>query len=143
MLTTAIARLRMLFVSSMGTSEGQIVSKERMAEMWHMLARGDDQVFTREFLLLDEEIYGGYEALFYKTEIRQRHTKNFIKTFDRLMVMAKNCDSGNDIIADTLSQTSHGLIYNRMREAQPDELKIECMPVDSEDYEKVLEQSQE
>lgn len=132
----------MLFVSSMGTSEGQIVSKERMAEMWHMLARGDDQMFTREFLLLDQEKYGGYEALFFQTEIRQRHTNNFIRTFDRLMVMATNCDSGNGIIADTLSQTSHGLIYNRMRDAQPDELKTECVPVDSEDYEKVLEQTQ-
>ena len=132
----------MLFVSSMGASEGQIVPKERLENMWHMLARGDDQVFLREFLLLDQEKYGGYETLFYSTEIRRRHTENFVETFDRLMVMARNCDSSNGIIADTLSQTAHGLIYNRMRDALPDELREECAPVDTADYEKVLEQTQ-
>jgi len=57
-------------------------------------------------------------------------------------VMAKNCDSSNGIIADTLSQTAHGLIYNRMRDALPEQLRKECAPVDTADYEKVLEQTQ-
>ena len=35
----------MLFISCMGATEGQLVSKERIAELWHMLARRDDQVF--------------------------------------------------------------------------------------------------
>lgn len=132
----------MLFVSSMGASEGQIVPKERLETLWHMLARGDDAAFAREFLLLDEEKFGGYEALFCGTEIRRRHTENFLNVFDRLMVMAKNCDSSNGIIADTLSQTAHGLIYNRMRDALPEQLRKECAPVDTADYEKVLEQTQ-
>ncbi|MGB5719690.1 MAG: hypothetical protein WBM34_03285 [Woeseiaceae bacterium] len=132
----------MLFLSSMGASEGQVVSKERFGDLWHMLARGDDQVFAREFLLMDAEVYGGYESLFYKTEIRRRHTSNFIRTFDRLLVMAKNCDSDNGIIADTLSQTAHGLIYNRMRDFLPGELKKECMPVDTAEFETVLAHTQ-
>ncbi len=131
----------MLFISCMGSTEGNLVPKERIAEMWHMLARRDDQVFAREFLLLDAEDFGGYEELFYKTEIRRRHTKNFIKTFDRLMVMARNCDHENGIIADTLAQTAHGLLYNRMRENQPEKMKEECTPVDTADYEKVLERT--
>lgn len=110
----------MLFISCMGATEGQLVPEERIAEMWHMLARQDDQVFSREFLLLDAEDFGGYEALFYKTDIRHRHTRNFIRTFDRLMEMAKNCDSENGIIADSLAKTAHGLLYNRMKEHQPD-----------------------
>jgi len=132
----------MLFVSSMGASEGQIVPKERLENLWHMLARGDDQVFAREFLLLDAEQYGGYEALFYKTDIRRRHSENFVNVFDRLMVMARNCDSSNGIIADTLAQTAHGLIYSRMRDALPEELRRDCAPVDTAEYEKVLEQTQ-
>ena len=80
-----------------------------------MLAMHDDQVFSREFLLLNVEDYGGYEALFYKTEIRQRHTKNFIKTFDRLLEMAKDCDNVNGIITDSLKQTAHGLLYSSMQ----------------------------
>lgn len=131
----------MLFISCMGASEGQIVARERIEKMWHMLARRDDQVFAREFLLLDAEEFGGYGALFYKTEIRRSHTTNFMRTFDRLMVMAKNCDSVNGIIADSLAQTAHGLLYNRMREHQPDDTKVECAPVDTADYEKVLEQT--
>lgn len=132
----------MLFVSSMGESEGGTVSKERLAEMWHRLASGDDKIFSREFLLIDEDEYGGYETLFYETEIRRRHTKNFMKTFDRLIAMAKNCDDDNGIIADSLTQTAHGLIYNRMRDAQPDELKEACAPADTADYEEVLERTQ-
>ena len=81
----------MLFISSMGASEGQLVPKDRITEMWHMLARRDDQVFSREFLLFDADEFGGFEALFYKTEIRCRHTRNFVETFDRLMAMAINC----------------------------------------------------
>jgi len=131
----------MLFISCMGATEGQLVSRERIEEMFHMLARRDDQVFSREFLLLDPEEFGGYEKLFYKTEVRRRHTRNFIRTFDRLMAMAKNCDTANGIIADTLAQTAHGLLYNRMREHQPDELKVECTPVDTADYEEVLERT--
>ena len=31
----------MLFISCMGATEGQLYSKERLSEMWHLLARGD------------------------------------------------------------------------------------------------------
>lgn len=133
----------MLFISCMGSTEGQRVPKDRISEMWHMLARRDDQVFAREFLLLDAEDYGGYEELFYKTEIRRRHTRNFIRTFDRLMVMARNCDHENGIIADSLAQTAHGLLYNRMREHRPEESGEECTPVDTADYEEVLERTRD
>jgi len=133
----------MLFISCFGATEGQIFPKDRIAEMWHMLARRDNQVFAREFLLIDIEDYGGYEACFTKTEIRRRHTRNFIQTFDRLMDMAKNCDHANGIIADSLAQTAHGLLYNRMRQFQPEEIKEECEPVDADVYETVLEQTRD
>lgn len=131
----------MLFISCVGASEGQLIPADRIAEMWHMLARRDDQVFSREFLLFDADDYGGYDALFYKTEIRRRHTRNFIRTFERLMEMAVNCDSVNGIIADSLAQTAHGLLYNRMREHRPDDFNAECEPVDTADYEKVFERT--
>ena len=131
----------MLFISSMGATEGQLVSKKRVEELWHMLARRDDQVFAREFLLMDADEYGGYEALFYKTDIRRQHTKNFMTTFDRLMLMAKDCDSDNGIIADSLAQTGHGLLYKRMRDNQPDDMNVECAEVDTADYEEILERT--
>ena len=131
----------MLFISSMGASEGQRVSRERIEELWHMLARRDDQVFAREFLLMDTEEYGGFEALFYETDIRRRHTKNFMTTFDRLMLMAKNCDSENGIISDSLAQTAHGLLYNRMWDNQPEGMQVECSEVDTADYVEIIERS--
>ena len=133
----------MLFISCMGATEGQLVSKERIAEFWHMLARRDDQVFSREFLLLNAEDYGGYKELFYKTEIRRRHTKNYVRTFDRLMAMAKECDADNRIIADSLAQTAHGLLYNRMMANRPDTPDAECTPVDTADFEKILENTRD
>jgi len=133
----------MLFISCFGATEGHLIPKERIAEMWHMLARRDNQVFAREFLLLDADDYGGWESLLYKTEIRRRHTKNFVRTFDRLMEMAKDCDADNGIIADSLAQTAHGLLYNRMIEHRPDESQTQSTSVDTADYEKILERTRD
>ena len=131
----------MLFISCFGATEGQIYPEKQISEMWHMLARRDNQVFSREFLLLDADDYGGYESLFYKTEIRRRHTRNFVRTFERLMEMAVDCDNANGIIADSLAQTAHGLLYNRMCQHQPADLKAKSSEVDTADYEKVFEQT--
>lgn len=131
----------MLFISCFGATEGQIYPEDQVSEMWHMLARRDNQVFSREFLLLDAQKYGGYQSLFYKTEIRQRHTRNFMKTFERLIDMAKGCDTENGIISDSLAQTAHGLLYNRMCQFCPADKKPQSTTVDTADYEKVFEQT--
>ena len=133
----------MLFISSMGATEGQLVPADRIRELWHMLARRDDQAFAREFLLIDAEDYGGYTDLFYRTEIRRRHTRNFMKTFERLMRMARNCDAENGIIVDSMVQTAHGLLYKRMRDHRPDYLQDESQDLDTADYEKVLEHTRD
>ena len=133
----------MLFVSSMGASEGQIVSTERIRELWSMLSTGDHQVFSREFLILNEDEYGGYETLFYATEIRRRHSVNFMKTFDRLIEMAGNCDTASGIITDALTQTAHGLLYKRMRQHQPDDIRTDLPPIDTARYESMIARSQD
>ena len=133
----------MLYISVFGASEGQIIPKETIDHMWHMLATGDDHVFSREFLLLDDEEYGGYGALFYKTEIRRRHTKNFMTTFDRLIAMAKNCDTHSGIITAALTQTAHGILYSRMRAYRPDDMKDECEAIDTSQYEEVLQRTRQ
>ncbi len=106
----------MLFISSFGASEGQIYSKEKLDDMWHKLTTGDEQVFSREFLLLNADDYGGFQDLFYKTDIRRGHTKNFIKSFERLLEMAANCDTTSGIIQDSLIHSAHGLLYQRMQD---------------------------
>ena len=108
----------MLFISSFGASEGQLYSKEKLDEMWHKLTTGDEQVFSREFLLINADDYGGYKDLFHKTEIRRKHTENFLKSFDRLLEMAANCDTTSGIIQDSLIHSAHGLLYQRMKDSE-------------------------
>ena len=57
--------------------------------------------------------------LAYGTEIRKRHSENFIVGFDRLVKQAKECDSDN-IILDSLIYSAHGLFNTRLRELHPD-----------------------
>ena len=103
----------MLYLSSMSSDEGGPLTRERSAELWHMLSTGDAEVFAREFLIVEQDQYGGYEALFYGTAVRRRHTEHFIDTFDRLMKLADNCDV-DGLISGSLTQTGHGMLYNRM-----------------------------
>ena len=109
----------MLFVSSMGVTEGSKVAPEKLSEYWNVLASGDYEIFSRQFLALSSDDFGGYEQLFYGTEIRQKHADHFCHTFARLMRLARNCDT-DDIISDSLAHTGHGLIYNIMQRTRPD-----------------------
>ena len=55
--------------------------------------------------------------LFYKTEIRARHTNQFIFVFERLMNHVRDSDTDN-MLFDSLSGNAHGLLYARMKEHQ-------------------------
>ena len=109
----------MLFVSSMGETEGSKVDSDTLSQYWNMLSTGDYEIFSRQFLTLKPAEHGGYESLFYGTEIRKRHSDHFCHTFERLLKLAKNCDT-DSIISDSLVQTSHGLIYSIMQRSNPD-----------------------
>lgn len=119
----------MLFVSSMGATENSTVAPESLSNFWNMLATGDYEIFSRQFLTLDAENFGGFETLFYGTEIRRKHAEHFCRTFERLMRLANNCDT-DGIIADSLVQTGHGLIYSIMQrtkpETNPESIKIKA-----------------
>ena len=56
-------------------------------------------------------------ALFYGTEIRARHTNNFIFTFERMMRRAAEVDMEN-MIHDALSASGHGFLYRVMKRHQ-------------------------
>ena len=68
---------------------------------------------------LDE---GGLPELLYGTEIRRTHTRNFRRTFKRLLILAKGCDV-DGIITDSLKHTAFGLLYRRMRVHMPEDFK--------------------
>tara|TARA_R110002073_G_scaffold107077_2_gene241502 strand:- start:747 stop:1562 length:816 start_codon:yes stop_codon:yes gene_type:complete len=123
----------LLFISSQGPVGNSNYSAEDLAEVWKQFAGGDSEVFSRLFLTMAGTDGVEYADLFYGTEIRRRHTENFLVGYDRLIELAKGCDTDN-IILDTLIYSAHGLLNGRMRELHPD-IKFEAIRgTDSVEY---------
>jgi hypothetical protein len=108
----------MLYSSSMGPAGSGQLSREQMDENFKHVAEGDCEIFARLFLSMGFLGEGDLEDLFYGTEVRQRHTANYIRTFERLCRLAQNCDV-DGIIEDSLMQNAFGLLYRRMRDVAP------------------------
>lgn len=108
----------MLLVSSIGPPGSGRISREQMDELFARSAAGDCEVFARMFISMDFLEEGGLAELFYGTDIRRRHTRNFTRTFERLCRLAQNCDV-DGIIEDSLMQNAFGLLYRRMQQLEP------------------------
>jgi hypothetical protein len=122
----------MLFVSSQGPAGNESYSTEVISEIWKQFAGGDYEVFSRLFLTMPQADTS-FEELFFGTEIRKRHSDNFLVGFDRLIELAKGCDT-DKIIFDSLIYSAHGLLSNRLRELHP-EVKFEMLEgTDSASY---------
>jgi len=109
----------MLFISSQGPIGNGTYTSEDLAEIWKQFASGDTEVFSRMFLTMaaTEEI--DFDDLYYGTEIRRRHSENFLVGFDRIINLARECDTDN-IILDSMLYSAHGLLSSRLRELHPD-----------------------
>ena len=115
----------MLFISGLGPVGSGRISREQMDDLFSQSAGGDCEVFARMFISMDFPEEGGLAELLYGTEIRTKHTTNFIRTIERLRRLAQNCDV-DGIIEDSLMQNAFGLLYRRMQQHRPpvDERKI-------------------
>ncbi|MDP1929895.1 MAG: hypothetical protein Q8L60_00375 [Gammaproteobacteria bacterium] len=107
----------LLLQSSKGPQGDNTYSESEFMEMWHLFATGDFEIFSRNFLVLAGK-GTDLQPLFYGTQIRSTHTDNFIMNFDRLLRLAKECDT-NGIITDAQLHSAHGLLSSRMREQHP------------------------
>jgi hypothetical protein len=126
----------MLFISSQGPAGDENYSTEEINELWQQYAAGDYEVFSRRFLIISAEPGISMEDLLYGTEIRQRHSNNFIVGFDRLLNLASGCDTDH-IIQDALIFSAHGLLNNRMRELHP---TVKFKPLETTDSATYLQQ---
>lgn len=108
----------MLYISGLGPVGSGRVDREQMDRLFSKVGSGDFELFARLFISNDYLEEGGLTELFYATEIRRRHTRNFMDTFDRLVRLAQNCDV-DGIIEDSLKQSAFGLLYRRMRDSAP------------------------
>lgn len=107
----------LLLQSSKGPQGDGTFDEAEFMEMWHLFATGDFEIFSRNFLVLAGKS-ADLQPLFYGTQIRCTHTDNFIMNFDRLLRLARDCDT-NDIISDAQLHSAHGLLSSRMRELHP------------------------
>ena len=108
----------LLLISSQGTVGNNSINSEKSGELWKQFAGGDSEVFSRMFLVMAGNPGVNYADLFYGTEIRRTHTENFLVGFDRLIKLARDCDTDN-IILDSMLYSAHGLLDSRMRELHP------------------------
>lgn len=109
----------MLYTSSMGPAGNGAMTREDMDANFKRIGDGDCEVFAR--LFLSGSFLEGVDLseMFYGTDIRKRHTSNYMHSFARLRRLGQNCDI-DGIIDDSLMLTAFGLLYQRMREYQPD-----------------------
>ena len=114
----------MLLISSTGPVGSGRFDREQMDRMFSQSAMSDSTIFARQFISLDFEEEGGLTEVLYGTEIRERHTRNFCRTFARLCRLAQNCDV-DGIIEDSLMQSAFGLLYIRMLDNAPDKESAE------------------
>ena len=108
----------MLYASGLGPVGSGRMNREQMDDHFSRAASGDSEIFARLFISSDFLDEGGLGELLYGTEVRTRHSRNFIRTFERLRKLAQNCDV-DGIIEDSLKQTAFGLLYQRMIDHRP------------------------
>ncbi len=112
----------MLFMSGLGPAGSGRYDRDQMDEMFRQSANGDSETFARQFLTMDFLQEGGLSELLYGTEIRRRHTRNYQRTYERLLALAEGCDV-DGIIKDAMLQNAFGLLYQRMHLHRPPDLK--------------------
>lgn len=106
------AIIGLLYLSSQGDSGNGRIDDDEMAGLWSELNRGDPEIFSRRMLAVHFEAEDDAErhALFYGTEIRARHTNNFIFTFERLVARARAADT-DGILEDAVTGSANGFVY--------------------------------
>ncbi len=87
--------------------------------MFAKLSLRDTEVFSRQLLEAHFRINAEQERyeLFYGTEIRARHTNNFIYTFEKLLKRATEVDVDN-MIRDSVAASTHSFVYNLAKSYQ-------------------------
>lgn len=100
----------MLYISSQAAPDIEQPREENVVELWEQMTHGDPELFARKFLQLSATGEQDFNQLFYGTEIRTRHTNNFIFQFERLVGVARDCDPAG-IIVDAVSSDALGRLY--------------------------------
>lgn len=96
------------------------VKQSEIATLFAAQGSGQDlegfaRLLLQKHLTMDDQ-QAQFE-LFYATEVRARHTNNFIFNFERLLQRASDVDTEN-MIRDALSASGHGFLYRIVKRHQ-------------------------
>jgi hypothetical protein len=103
----------MLYLSSQGQTGAALVTTDEMRRLWSDMANGDVDLFVRRFLFINGGDEQDMQELLFGTEIRTRHSNNFISQFGRLIENAKACDP-DGMLVDTICDSASGRLYEIM-----------------------------
>lgn len=109
----------MLFAGGLGPVGSQRYSRNEITEMFQRASSGDAEIFARQFLSMEFMEEGGIGSLLYETDVRRRHTRNFRRTFERLLELGQGCDV-DGIIVDSMKQSAFGMLYEKMTVYMPE-----------------------
>ena len=93
---------------------GGEVSPDPSSELWTRIGEGDTGIFTRKLL---ELCYGAAgrrrdgERIFYGTPARRRYAAQFVKTFEALLVAARESDASGLLVDAVVMGNAHGHLY--------------------------------
>jgi hypothetical protein len=103
----------MLYLSSQGQTGSALISTDEMRRLWSDMVNGDVELFVRRFLFINGGDEQDMQELLFGTEIRTRHSNNFISQFGRLIDNAKACDP-DGMLVDAICDSAHGRLYEIM-----------------------------
>ena len=92
------------YISVFGPSGTGEMSTEEFADARSQVTRGDHAFFVQRLTHKTYQLRGDATAIddmYFGTDIRKRHTDNFVKTFEKLLNAAREADT-DDMISDAL-----------------------------------------
>jgi hypothetical protein len=103
-----------LYISVEGPTGSGNVSWEQFAQERQLMDQGDHALFIRRMMFLCVQLLSEPERLtelFYGTEIRTRHTRNFCTTFEKLLRAARDVDEDEMIVQALMQGSGMGRMY--------------------------------
>ena len=84
-----------------------------MSRLWSDMVKGDVELFVRRFLFINAAEEQDMGDLLFGTEIRRRHSTNYICQFARLIENANACDP-DGMLTDAICDSAFGRLYEIM-----------------------------
>lgn len=109
------------YISVCGPTGTDEVSRDEYAAMRSASANGDASLFVRKMIALAvsyNEQPEGLQDVFFGTEIRERHSINFVTTFKKLLNSAEAVDHDDMVVNALLYGSPSGLLYRIIRHLQ-------------------------